>query len=131
MTSNVWKLRASQGQKGCLWLAGAAWRVTKIQIFSFRKEKCSSVWSYDKYISTFWQKLTFNWSAKTWGAIAHLSHPYPTSLNVSIRFHSSWKNIAFGTKEKKRIVVLKHFYPNSLFKKYHNTTKAVEGLDTV
>ena len=26
------------------------------QIFSFRKEKSSSVWSYDKSISTFWQK---------------------------------------------------------------------------
>ena len=26
---------------------------TKIQIFSFRKEKCSSVWSYEKNISIF------------------------------------------------------------------------------
>ena len=34
--------------------------VTKIQIFSFREEKCSFVWSYDKSISTFWQKRTFN-----------------------------------------------------------------------
>ena len=34
--------------------------VTKIQIFSFREEKCSSVWSYDKNISIFWQKRTFN-----------------------------------------------------------------------
>jgi hypothetical protein len=33
--------------------------VTKIQIFSFRAEKCSSVWSYDKNISIFWQKRTF------------------------------------------------------------------------
>ena len=33
--------------------------VTKIQIFSFREEKCLSVWSYDKNISTFWQKRTF------------------------------------------------------------------------
>ena len=32
---------------------------TNIQIFSFSKEKCSSVWSYDKNISTFWQKCTF------------------------------------------------------------------------
>ena len=50
-------------------------------------------------------------------AIAHLTHPYPTSLNVSIRFHSSWKNIAFGTKEKKRIAVLKLFYPYFLIQK--------------
>ena len=27
--------------------------VTKIQIFSFRKEKCLSVWSYDKNISMY------------------------------------------------------------------------------
>ena len=33
--------------------------VTKIQIFSFREEKCSSIWSYDKNISTFWKKHTF------------------------------------------------------------------------
>ena len=26
----------------------AASKITKIQIFSFKKEKCSSVWSYDK-----------------------------------------------------------------------------------
>ena len=51
-------------------------------------------------------------------AIAHLTHPYPTSLNVStIRFHSSWKNIAFGTKEKKRITVLKNFYSYFLYSK--------------
>ena len=26
----------------------AAFKLTKIQLFSFKKEKCSSVWSYDK-----------------------------------------------------------------------------------
>ena len=32
---------------------------SKLQIFSFREEKCPSVWSYDKNISTFWQNRTF------------------------------------------------------------------------
>ena len=32
--------------------AWAAFKITKIQIFSYRKETCSSVWSYDKNIST-------------------------------------------------------------------------------
>jgi hypothetical protein len=35
--------------------------VTKTQIFKFRKIKCSSVWSYDKNISIFWQKRNFRW----------------------------------------------------------------------
>ena len=36
-----------------------ALKITKFQIFRLRAEKCSSVWSYDKNISTLWQKLTF------------------------------------------------------------------------
>ena len=40
-------------------MARAAFKITKIQIFKFRKVKCSSVWRYDKNISTFWQKRTF------------------------------------------------------------------------
>ena len=41
----VWKLKGSEGQEACLWLARAALKITKIQIFSFREEKCSSIWS--------------------------------------------------------------------------------------
>ena len=33
--------------------------ITKFQIFSFREDKCSSVWNYDKNISTSWKKCTF------------------------------------------------------------------------
>ena len=40
-------------------MAKAALRFNKIQIFSFREEKYSSVWSYHKSISIFWQKRTF------------------------------------------------------------------------
>ena len=36
--------------------------VTKIQIFSFSEEKCSSVWSYDKNISTFRKNVPLNTS---------------------------------------------------------------------
>ena len=35
-------------QEGRLWLARAALKITKIQVFKFRKVKCSSVWRYDK-----------------------------------------------------------------------------------
>ena len=38
---------------------------TKIQSFSFREEKCSSVCSYDKNIGTFWQKRTFKEDSET------------------------------------------------------------------
>ena len=31
----------------------------EFKFISFREEKCLSVWSYDKNISTFWQKRTF------------------------------------------------------------------------
>ena len=50
-------LEACKGKK-----AMAALKSTKIQIFSFREEKCFSVWSYDKNISIFWQKCTFTYS---------------------------------------------------------------------
>ena len=40
--------------------AKAALKITKIQIFRLREEKCSSLWSFDKNISIFWQKCTFN-----------------------------------------------------------------------
>ena len=56
---DVLKFESLEACKGHLWLARAALKITKIQIFSFRKEKGSSVWSYDKNISTFWQKHTF------------------------------------------------------------------------
>ena len=39
--------------------------VTKIQIFSFREAKCSSVWSHQRSISIFWQKRTFNHLRRT------------------------------------------------------------------
>ena len=46
-------LEACMGKKAIFgWLGQQIYRValkiTKIQMFSFRKEKCSSVWSYDK-----------------------------------------------------------------------------------
>ena len=42
--------------EGHILLARAALKITKIQIFRFRKIKCSSVWRYDKNISTLIQK---------------------------------------------------------------------------
>ena len=46
-------------------LARAALKITKIQSFGFREEKCSSVCSYDKNIDTFWQKRTFKEDSET------------------------------------------------------------------
>ena len=56
----------------------AAIKITKIQIFSFWIEKCLSVWSYDKTISTVWQRQTFSSKLylKLWNKnlIRHNSH---------------------------------------------------------
>ena len=41
-------LEACKGQEGHIWLARAALKITKIQIFKVRKVKCSSVWRYAK-----------------------------------------------------------------------------------
>ena len=46
-------LEACKDKKAVFWLVRADLKITKIQIFSFRKEKCSSVWRYDKDISAF------------------------------------------------------------------------------
>ena len=51
---------ACKGKKAAFgYLARAALKITKIQIFNFREEKCSSVWSYVENIRTFWKKRTF------------------------------------------------------------------------
>ena len=67
-----WFLRlpiASQRRPSCPYkaLSFKTWRhpqflsnfQSPIKIFSFREEKCLSVWSYDKNIGTFWKKRTF------------------------------------------------------------------------
>ena len=52
-------LQASKYSKSKISANSKQFSDTKIQIFSFREEKCSFVWSYDKNISTLWQKRTF------------------------------------------------------------------------
>ena len=56
----VWRLRGLKGQEGRLWLTRAALKTTKIQIFSLREEKYSSVWRQKQWY-TFWLKRTFTW----------------------------------------------------------------------
>jgi hypothetical protein len=46
-------LEPCNGKKAAFGWLLAALKITKIQIFSFRGKKCSSVWSYDNNISTF------------------------------------------------------------------------------
>ena len=40
-------------------------KITKIQIFKFRKIKGSCIWGYYKCISTFWEKATFSIQKKS------------------------------------------------------------------
>ena len=59
LASKMWPSKLSNFKTSSI---SKQFSVTKIQIFSFREEKCSSVWSYDKNISVFWQKRTFIYS---------------------------------------------------------------------
>ena len=55
-----WKLLRNWGCKFESLEVKGLWLIFKLQIFNFRKEKCSSIWSYDKNICTCGQKRTFD-----------------------------------------------------------------------
>ena len=79
----VLKYDSLEACKG-IWLARAALKITKIQIFKFREVKCSSVWRYDKNIRFFLQKRTF----KMVSDLVSLSKPFHKA--VAVQLNRGW-----------------------------------------
>ena len=83
-----WPLEAYKGKKNPI-------KVTKIQIFKFRKIKGSYVWGNDECNSTLWKKATFrNPRGKTILWLVKWCHEQATCLMLELRT-DFWKLLAY------------------------------------